>query len=90
MFHPEHPELSSLITEREVNARIVSLPPKFDQIPGGSHLDGATNEALPVEGHFRAVSTPSVEIIHDHVDAFCPSRTVNSVHGAPAIARLDV
>lgn len=76
MFHPEHPELSSLITEREVNARIVSLSPKFDQmIPGGSHLDGATNEVLPVEGHFRAVSTPSVwEIIHDHVDAFATRR----------------
>lgn len=75
MFHPEHPELSSLITEREVNGRIVSLSPKFDQmIPAGSHLDGATNVDLEVEGHFRSVSTPSVwEIIHGHLHGLDPS-----------------
>lgn len=71
MFHPEHPDLASLIAEREVNERIVSLSPAFDQmIPGGSHLDGATNETLEVEGHFRAVSDESAwETIHRHVDA---------------------
>ncbi|WP_345579835.1 alpha/beta hydrolase [Tessaracoccus lubricantis] len=69
LFHPEHPELAALIAEREVNSRIVSLSPAFDQmIPGGSHLDGATNVRLDVKGHFRPVSDPSVwEIIHGHV-----------------------
>ncbi|MDO5678631.1 MAG: alpha/beta fold hydrolase [Propionibacteriaceae bacterium] len=71
MFHPEHPELATLISEREVNSRIVSLSPAFDQmIPGGSYLEGATNEVLEVEGHFRAVSSPSAwEVIHRYVDA---------------------
>lgn len=72
LFHPEHPELAPLIAEREVNSRIVSLSPRFDQmIPGGSHLDGAVNEVLEVEGHFRAVSNPSAwEVIHRHVHGF--------------------
>lgn len=76
MFHPAHPELATLIAEREVNRRIVSLSPAFDQmIPGGSHLDGATNETLEVEGHFRAVSDESAwEVIHRHVDSLGDSR----------------
>lgn len=70
MFHPEHPELATLIAEREVNRKIVSLSPAFDQmIPGGSFLAGATNEVLEVEGHFRAVSTPSAwEVVHRYID----------------------
>lgn len=69
LFHPEHPELAALVAEREVNRRIVSLAPAFDQmIPGGSHLDDATNVTLSVEGHFRPVSDPAVwEVIHDHL-----------------------
>ena len=38
-------------------------------IPGGSYLEGATNEVLEVEGHFRSVSSPSAwEVIHRYVD----------------------
>ena len=37
-----------------VNARITSLYGEFDpHIPGGSNLPGATNQQLPVAGHFR-------------------------------------
>lgn len=70
LFHPTHPDLTRLATEQEVNAHIVSLSPAFDQmIPGGSHLDGATNVKLNVEGHFQAVRDEGVwEIIHHHVD----------------------
>lgn len=71
VFHPEHPDLTALSSEEEVNGRIVSLSPAFDQmIPGGSYLEGAVNEVLEVEGHFRPVSAPSVwEIIHRHLHA---------------------
>lgn len=76
VFHPEHPDLARLHTERDVNRRIVSLSPAFDQmIPGGSHLEGATNEVLTVEGHFRAVSTPSAwEVVHRYVDDLPPAK----------------
>jgi len=69
LFHPENPELTRLRSEGAVNARIVSLAPGYDQVvPGGSHLEGAVNEALPVEGHFRAVRDPAcLAIIADRV-----------------------
>ena len=37
-------------------------------IPGGSHLDGATNVTLQNRGHFRPVDDPAVwEQVHAHV-----------------------
>lgn len=60
LFHPEHPDLARLHAACAVNPRIVSLAPRYDQVvPGGSHLEGAGNETLPVAGHFRAVRDPA-------------------------------
>ncbi|MCC2594265.1 hypothetical protein LKO27_12695 [Tessaracoccus sp. OS52] len=67
MFLPGSPQLSALAREQAVNAHIVSLAPEWDQvIPGGSHLEGATNFALDVPGHFRPVRDRGVwEIVHE-------------------------
>lgn len=53
-FRPDHPVISGLVTEQRVNARIVSIAPRWDpHIPDGSTLPGARNVTLPVIGHFR-------------------------------------
>lgn len=69
LFMPTSQELSRLAQESEVNSRIASLAPEWDQmIPGGSHLDGATNVILKHRGHFRSVDDPAVwEQVHVHV-----------------------
>ncbi len=71
MFFPDSPTIRDLARESEVNAHIVSLAPRWDQvIPDGSHLPGATNVTLDVAGHFRPVREESVwRVIHDHVHA---------------------
>ncbi|MEO7586462.1 MAG: hypothetical protein ABIS84_00380 [Arachnia sp.] len=69
LFSPTNAELGALAREQDVNARIVSLAPAWDQmIPGGSHLDGATNVSLTGRGHFRPIQDATVwELIHAHV-----------------------
>lgn len=69
LFAPTSAELLSLGEEMEVNARIVSLAPQWDQmIPGGSHLDGAINVDVDGRGHFRPVDDPAVwEQVHTHI-----------------------
>lgn len=75
MFLPDSPQLTALAQEQAVNAHIVSLEPKWDQvIPDGSHLDGATNVTLDAVGHFRPLGDEAVwktihEFIHTLADA---------------------
>lgn len=71
MFLPDSAQLRSLAAEREVNSRIVSLSPAWDQvIPDGSHLEGATNVDLPAGGHFRPLRQTAVhDEIHRRVHA---------------------
>lgn len=76
MFLPGSAEITGLAADREVNARIVSLSPAWDQvIPGGSHLEGATNVRLETAGHFRPARDPEVHaLIHDHVHGLAAGR----------------
>ncbi|RMB61868.1 esterase/lipase family protein [Tessaracoccus antarcticus] len=69
LFTPTNLELGRLSEERDVNSRIVSLAPAWDQmIPGGSRLEGATNVLLEGRGHFRPVDDPAVwGQVHTHV-----------------------
>lgn len=69
LFNPTSAEVAALTLGRDVNARIVSLAPEWDQmIPGGSHLEGATNVTLQNRGHFRPVDDPAVwEQVHTHI-----------------------
>jgi len=75
MFFPNSPQLTALAQEQAVNAHIVSLAPKWDQvIPDGSHLDGATNVTLDAVGHFRPLGDEEVwktihEFVHTLADA---------------------
>lgn len=53
-FRPDDPVITSLGSERQVNARITSIAPEWDpHIPESSWLEGARNLTLPVVGHFR-------------------------------------
>lgn len=69
LFSPTNKDLERLASLREVNDRIVSLAPAWDQmIPGGSHLDGAHNVTLDHRGHFRPIDDPAVwEQVHTHL-----------------------
>ncbi len=68
MFLPNSDDLRRLAHD-DVNGRIVSLSPEWDQmIPGGSHLEGATNVTLARRGHFRPVGDPEVWAqVHHHI-----------------------
>lgn len=69
-FAPSDATLGLLAAERAVNARIVSVYPRFDpHIPGGSALDGAAaNVELATPGHFRVLADPDVDrTVHDAV-----------------------
>lgn len=58
-LRPTDETILGLAAHETVNARITSIYPEFDpHVPDGSHLDGATNVALPVIGHFRILSDP--------------------------------
>lgn len=69
LFLPSNADLERLAEEDEINLHIVSLAPEWDQmIPGGSHLEGATNVTLAGRGHFRPVDEPDVwEQVHSHI-----------------------
>lgn len=58
-LRPTDETILGLASHETVNSRITSIYPEFDpHVPDGSHLDGATNVALPVIGHFRILSDP--------------------------------
>lgn len=76
-FAPTETTLALLAEQAEVNSRIVSIFPEFDpHIPGGSHLEGALNIQLPVDGHFRLLVDPHVlDAVEGAVDAGFPSKS---------------
>ena len=58
-FSPANAGLLQLSANLAVNARIVSIYSRFDpHIPGGSHLQAATNIKLDTVGHFRLLNDP--------------------------------
>ncbi|WP_445443958.1 esterase/lipase family protein [Clavibacter sp. km1a] len=60
-FSPRNAALVELGRSREVNARITSIFARFDpHIPGGSSLDGATDERVAASGHFRIMGDEDV------------------------------
>lgn len=60
-FLPGDPLLGSLAANLELNSRITSIFTEVDHvIPNGSVLEGATNIAIPIVGHFRLLSDPRV------------------------------
>ena len=69
IFAPTGSTINDLAAQQDVNARIVSIQPRHDQvIPEGSALPGAHNVTLELSGHFRPLRDPSVHrIIHESV-----------------------
>lgn len=60
-LRPEDATIVELRSRAELNARITSIYPSFDpHIPGGSHLDGASNVTVAAIGHFRILRDPEV------------------------------
>ncbi len=54
---PRHPDLRELAAATARHDDVVSVSVRFDpHVPGGHHLPGATNVAVPVDGHFRALA----------------------------------
>lgn len=62
-------EVARLESQTDVNARIVSLSPAWDQlVPEGSFLPGARNRALGIGGHFTPMVDPDIHsLMHDAV-----------------------
>ncbi len=79
MFLPQSADLARLAREDDVNHHIVSLAPEWDQmIPGGSHLEGATNVTLAGRGHFRPVGDSEVwKQVHRCVHALAEPKPSN-------------
>ncbi|WP_188726494.1 esterase/lipase family protein [Pseudoclavibacter endophyticus] len=72
-FSPRHPVIRGLGAELEINAKIVSIWPAFDQhIPTTSRLPGArANVEVPGTGHFRILSSGVVlDAVQEHVRGF--------------------
>lgn len=58
---PLDESITTLGANLAVNSRITSIYGSFDpHIPGGSHLEGATNIELPIVGHFRLLADDRV------------------------------
>lgn len=58
---PLDESITTLGANLAVNSRITSIYGSFDpHIPGGSHLEGATNIELPIVGHFRLLADERV------------------------------
>lgn len=58
-FLPGDEHLTRLGGLVDVNARITSVYSDFDgHVPDGSHLEGANNVQVPVDGHFRPLGHP--------------------------------
>lgn len=70
MFRAGSPALTRLSQLNEVNNRIVSMAPSWDQVvPAESTvLEGGINIDLEAGGHFRPLRDPDVwELIHHHI-----------------------
>jgi len=62
VFVPDGPLLRELDAARSVNAMITSVYSAVDpNIPGTSHLEGATNVEVDTVGHFRILSDPRAQ-----------------------------
>ncbi|WP_205687401.1 esterase/lipase family protein [Cellulomonas endophytica] len=64
---PRDPHLLALAAQLPVNARVVTVHSRFDpHVPGDQRLEGAVDVPLPVDGHFRVLSSPLVhrEVAH--------------------------
>lgn len=60
---PEHTLIRDLENHREVNKKIISIIPEYDNhiwAPQGSFLEGAENIRVPVEGHHKVLFSPEV------------------------------
>ena len=56
-LRPAAAEITALVANHDVNARITSIFTTWDaHIPNGSRLEGARNIELPMLGHFRILS----------------------------------
>lgn len=67
---PSGAEVLELARRTSANARIVAVSPDFDpHIPGGSHLDGATNIRLGISGHFRILGSRELfDVLDEYLD----------------------
>ena len=70
-FRPGSAIVRALAAEEQVNARIVSILPRFDpHIPGDRSLPGASERLLQSTGHFRAMtSTEGVQAIISGIES---------------------
>lgn len=60
-LRPDDPAILELAAAAHANSRITSIYPAFDpHVPESSRLDGATNVALEVMGHFRLLRDPEL------------------------------
>ncbi|BDZ50076.1 hypothetical protein GCM10025867_23170 [Frondihabitans sucicola] len=60
VFRTTDRHLLRLADRLDVNSRITSLGARADlHVPEGSHLPGARNVTLPVDGHFRPLGHPA-------------------------------
>ena len=87
-FIPTATTLTLLAENAEVNSRIVSIYGEYDpHIPGGSRLEGATNIALPANGHFRLLADERVldEVVAAVASAPSPAHAASPADlGAPS------
>lgn len=61
IFAPSSKIITSLTAHTDSNENITSIYAAFDpHIPGGSHLEGATNIKLDIAGHFRIMHNKKV------------------------------
>lgn len=70
MFTADSPVLRALHGQEEINARIVSLTPQWDQVvsPAATRLPGGNNVDLHTSGHFTPLRQRAVwEEIHHHI-----------------------
>lgn len=74
-FSPRDAALLALAAERDVDARITAVYPRFDpHIPETGRLEGGRNVELPLAGHFLPLGDPSlVEVVAREVDRFARS-----------------
>ena len=82
-FIPTATTLTLLAENAEVNSRIVSIYGEYDpHIPGGSRLEGATNIALPANGHFRLLADERVldEVVAAVASEPSPARAASAAN----------
>ena len=84
-FVPTETTLALLTQQAEANSHIVSIYPDFDPyIPGGSHLEGAHNIQLPVDGHFRLLADPHVlDAVVEAVESGFPAGSQQAAPNSP-------